>query len=133
MKVVLSIICWILVVFCAYFPFSYFHNEMDRKEIKTSHILVNTQEEAINLKKEIEEGKSFEEIAQTVSLCPSKDQKGDIGFTMRGRLLPEYEKVAFALEQGTISEPVKTKEGWHLVKVTDIQYFSDKENFERRY
>ena len=134
MKVVLNILCWIFAVVCCYFPFAYNHSEMDRQEVKVSHILVNTEEEATNFKKEIEEKtKTFEEIAEKHSLCESKADKGDIGYNMRGRLLPEFEKVAFSIEKNKISEPVKTKEGWHLVKVTNIKYYSDIENFARRY
>ena len=134
MKVVLNILCWILVAVCVYFPFAYSHSEMDRQEVKTSHILLNTESEAINFKKEIDEKKqSFEEIAEKYSLCESKKDKGDIGFSMRGRLIPEYEKVAFSLDANKISEPVQTSEGWHIIKVTGIKYFSDKENFTRKY
>ena len=134
MKVVLNILCWILVAICCYFPFSYPHSEMDRQEVKISHILVNTEEEAINFKKEIDEKKqTFEEIAEKYSLCESKKEKGDIGFNMRGRLIPEFEKAAFSLEANKVSEPVKTSEGWHLIKVTDVKHYSDKENFSRRY
>ena len=90
MKVVLNILCWILAVVCCYFPFAYSHSEMDRQEVKISHILVNTEEEATNFKKEIEEKtKTFEEIAEKHSLCDSKKDKGDIGYNMRGRLFQE--------------------------------------------
>ena len=134
MKVVLNILCWILVVFCMYFPFAYFHKDMDKKEVKISHILVETQEKALDLQKEIKEGKSFEELAEKHSLCPSKEKKGDIGYNMRGRLLPEFETAAFKLNNKEISEPVKTEEGWHLIKIYDIKYFSDKENFiQKKY
>ena len=134
MKVVLNILCWILVAICAYFPFAYTHSEMDKQEIKISHILVNTKEEAVNFKKEIEEKtRTFEQIAEKHSLCDSKVDKGDIGYNMRGRLIPEFEKVAFSIEPNIISEPVETKDGWYLIKVTDIKYYSDKENFARRY
>ncbi len=129
MKVVLNILCWILTFICIYFPFAYFHKDMDKKEVKISHILVETQEKAIDIQQEIKEGKSFEELAEKHSLCPSKENKGDIGYNMRGRLLPEFEKAAFKLNNKEVSEPVKTQEGWHLVKIYDIKYFSDKENF----
>ena len=129
MKVVINILCWILVVFCIYFPFSYFHKDMDKKEVKISHILVETQEKALDIQKEIKEGKSFEELAEKHSLCPSKKRKGDIGYNMRGRLYPEFEKTAFKLNRKEVSDPVKTEEGWHLIKIYDIKYFSDKENF----
>lgn len=129
MKVILNILCWILIFLCVYFPFAYFHKDMDKKEVKISHILVETQEKALDIQKELKEGKSFEELAEKHSLCPSKENKGDIGYNMRGRLLPEFEKAAFKLNNKEVSEPVKTQEGWHLVKIYDIKYFSDKENF----
>ena len=67
MKIVLNIFCWLLAAYCIYFPFSYFGKEADRKEINVSHILVATQEEAENIKKQIEEeGKSFEEMATDI-------------------------------------------------------------------
>lgn len=133
MKVVLSILCWILVAVCVYFPFAYSHKEMDKQEVKISHILVNTQEEATDIKSKINKEKTFEELAQQYSLCESKADKGNIGYNMRGRLFPEVEKVAFALDTNVISDPIQTQEGWHIVKVTDIKYFSDKENFEKKY
>lgn len=135
MKVVLNILCWLLVAFCCYFPFAYNHSEMDKQEIKISHILVNSQEKALEIKKEIvENNKTFEEMAEKYSICESKSQKGDIGYNMRKKgLIPEFESAAFKLKVGEISEPVKTEVGWHLIKVTEAKYFSDTENFSRRY
>ena len=134
MKIVLHILCWLLAAFCCYFPFAYNHSEMDRMEVKSSHILVDTEEEALNIKKEIvEDKKSFEEMAEKYSKCDSKKDKGDIGYNLRGRLLPEYEKVAYSAKLKEVSEPVKSEYGWHLIKVTEIKHFSDKENFSRRY
>lgn len=132
MKVVINILCWILVAFCIVFPSSYFHKELDKKEVKVSHILVETQETAQNIHTEIMQGKNFEELAQQHSLCPSKDQKGDIGYNMRGKLIPEFEKAAFKLNKQEMSEPVQTEEGWHIIKVYDVKYYSDKENFEQK-
>ncbi len=130
MKIITSLFCLILALYCIYFPFSYFHKIPDKKEIKISHILVNTEEEAQNIKKELTEKKSFEELAEKYSLCPSKNEKGDIGYTARGKLIPEFEKEAFKLEKRVVSNPVKSREGWHLIKIYDIKYFSDKENFK---
>ncbi len=134
MKIILNILCWILIIYGFYFPFSYFHKEADKMEVKISHILVNTQDEAINIRKEITENhKSFEQMAKEHSLCKSKDRDGDIGYNMRGRLFKEFEEAAFKLKNYEISQPVKTQAGWHLIKIYDTKYFSDKENFERRY
>lgn len=133
MKVVLNIVCWIFAILCCCFPFLYNHSAMDKMEVKISHVLVDTQDEIINLRKEIVDGKSFEEVAEQYSQCPSKAQKGDIGYRRHNELLPEFEAVAFELPVKKLSEPVKTSEGWHLIKVYDVKYFSDKENFSRRY
>ncbi len=130
MKFLVGLFCWILIAYCIYFPYSYFHKEPDKKEIKISHILVNTEEEALNIKEELKERKSFEELAQKYSICPSKSQKGDIGYNIRGRLIPEFEKEAFKMKKNIVYGPIKTSEGWHLVKIYDIKYYSDKENFE---
>ena len=72
-------------------------------------------------------------MAEKYSKCDSKKDKGDIGNNMRGRLVPEYEKVAYNADLKEVSEPVKSEYGWHLIKVTEIKHFSDKENFSRRY
>ena len=133
MKVVLSIVCWIFAAICCVFPFAYNHSDMDKKDLKISHILVDTNEQIIDIKKQLGEGKKFDELAQKYSQCPSSKQKGDIGYNSRGKLLEEFEAVAFKLKTEEISEPVKTSAGWHIIKVHDIKYFSDKDNFERRY
>ena len=130
MKIVLNIFCWLLAAYCIYFPFSYFGKEADRKEINVSHILVATQEEAENIKKQIEEeGKSFEEMAEANSL-DSAANRGNLGYGARDRFADEFSKVAFKLDKETVSEPVKTEYGWHLIKVYDIKNYSDKENFQ---
>ncbi len=133
MKIVLIILCWILAVFSCWFPFAYYHSDIDKKELKISHILVNTEQEAIDIKKQIEEGKAFEEMAEKYSLCPSKEQKGDIGYNARGSLLKEVENEVFKLKLNTISNPIKSSQGWHIIKITGIKYFSDKENFNKKY
>lgn len=134
MKIVLNILCWVFAVFCCCFPFIYNHGNMDKMEIRISHILVDTQEEAADIKEQISNGKSFEEMAEQYSLCASKEQKGDIGYQMKNNgLLKEVEETSFNLKLNEVSEPVKSAEGWHLIKVSDIKYFSDKENFEKRY
>ena len=134
MKIVLNVLCWLATVFCFVFPFTYFHSDMDKQETKVSHILVDSKEKADEIRKEIvDNNKSFEEMAEKYSKCPSNKNKGDLGFSARGIYVPEFEKVTFTQDLNEISQPVQTQFGWHLVKVTDIKYFSDKENFSRRY
>lgn len=134
MKLILNILCLIGTAFCFVFPFTYFHSDMDKQEVKVSHILVETEEKAAEIRKEIVDNKKpFEEMAEKYSQCPSKTNKGNLGFAPRGTYVPEFEKATYTQNLDVVSEPVKTNYGWHIIKVTDIKYFSDKENFSRRY
>ena len=87
-------------------------------EVRASHILVSSKQEAVNLLNQIRGGKSFEKLAQKHSQCPSGRNGGDLGFFSRGKMVPEFEKAAFNLEHGQVSEPVRTQFGYHLIKVT---------------
>ena len=89
-------------------------------EVRASHILVQTQDEAIKIKKEIDTNAiSFEEAAKKYSLCPSKVQGGDLDYFGRGMMVKPFEDAAFNAEIGQVSEPVQTRFGWHLIKVVD--------------
>ena len=88
-------------------------------EIRASHILVKTEEEAKKLYDEIKAGKEFAQIAQEVSLCPSGHNGGDLGFFGKGMMVKPFEDAAFDLEIGEISQPVQTQFGWHLIQLTD--------------
>lgn len=90
-----------------------------RKEVRASHILVKTKEDADKLRQEILEGKDFEKVAAEVSLCPSGREGGDLGFFKQGVMVKPFEDAAFTLKEiGDISEPVETQFGWHLIKLT---------------
>lgn len=84
-----------------------------------SHILVDSEEKANEVLQEIENGTSFEEAAKKYSSCPSKAQGGNLGEFTRGKMVPEFEEAAFAMEVGATSEPVKTQFGYHIIKLTD--------------
>ena len=91
------------------------------KEIRASHILVKTEEEAKSLLDEIKNGKSFADVAKEVSLCPSGRDGGDLGFFKQGVMVKPFEDAAFALKEiGDLSEPVETQFGWHLIQLTGI-------------
>ncbi|MBU3183187.1 peptidylprolyl isomerase [Clostridium psychrophilum] len=81
------------------------------------HILVDTLEQIKKIKVEITNGMSFEEAAKKYSKCPSSAQGGNLGEFTRGKMVPEFEKVAFELKVGEISEPVKTQFGYHLIQL----------------
>ncbi len=90
-------------------------------EVRASHILVKTEDEAKNLLNEIKNGKEFAEAAKEVSLCPSGRDGGDLGFFKKGIMVKPFEDTAFALKEiGEISEPVQTQFGWHLIQLTGI-------------
>lgn len=88
-------------------------------EVRASHILVKTEEEAKKLREEIANGKSFADVAKEVSLCPSGQNGGDLGYFGRGMMVKPFEDAVFAMEKiGEVSEPVQTQFGWHLIQLT---------------
>jgi peptidyl-prolyl cis-trans isomerase C len=84
--------------------------------IKARHILVEQEYEAKDLLKKLEEGKTFVELAQSFSKCPSSKRGGDLGEFGRGRMVPSFEEAAFALKVNEVSEPVRTQFGYHLIQ-----------------
>jgi len=85
-------------------------------KITASHILVKSQEKAVEILNKLKTGKSFEELAKENSLCPSKKRGGNLGTFSRGQMVKEFEKAAFDLKKDEISQPVKTQFGWHIIK-----------------
>ena len=82
------------------------------------HILVETEEKCNELKAEIENGTSFEEVAKNNSNCPSGAQGGDLGEFGPGQMVPEFDKVVFSGDVGVLYGPVQTQFGYHLLEVT---------------
>ena len=87
--------------------------------VRASHILVETKEEADFLKSKLNNGEHFESLARQYSKCPSGQKGGDLGYFSKGQMVKEFEKSAFELPVGKVSEPVKTQFGWHIIKVYD--------------
>lgn len=114
---------------------SYFDSNQDYfngKEVRASHILVDTRglkseaeldkakEKIDTLKKDIDNGADFAELAKKKSDCPSSENGGDLGFfEKKGTMVEPFANAAFSLEIGEVSEPVKTQFGLHLIKVTE--------------
>lgn len=88
-------------------------------EVRASHILVKSEQEAQELYNEIKNGKPFAKAAQEKSLCPSGQNGGDLGFFTHGMMVKPFEDTAFSLKVGELSQPVETQFGWHLIQVTD--------------
>lgn len=91
-----------------------------QEEVKASHILVKTEQEARDILAKLKAGADFAKLAAEHSQDPgSKSQGGDLGYFPRGRMVPEFEKAAFELRPGQISAPVKSQFGYHIIKVFD--------------
>ncbi|TVY04479.1 peptidylprolyl isomerase [Cohnella terricola] len=92
------------------------------KEVKASHILLHTKEEAEAVLAELKAGKDFATLAKEKSQDPgSKDQGGDLGFFGPGEMNSGFETAAFALAKGEMSDVVEAESGFHIIKVTDIK------------
>jgi parvulin-like peptidyl-prolyl isomerase len=91
------------------------------KQVKASHILVKTESEAEKILEDLKKGASFEKIAKEKSECPSKKRGGSLGWFGRGKMVPEFEKAAFSLKKGELSDIVKTRFGYHIITVTDTK------------
>ena len=83
-----------------------------------SHILVETEQECIDLKKQIEDGADFAEIAKEYSTCPSAAQGGELGEFSPGQMVAEFDTVVFNEDAAKIHGPVKTQFGYHLINIT---------------
>lgn len=92
-------------------------------QIKASHILVKTEDEAKKIEERLKKGEDFAQIAKKSSIdTASAKNGGDIGYFSKGQMVPEFESEAMRLKTGEISEPVKTKYGYHIIKVTDKKF-----------
>ncbi len=90
-------------------------------EIRASHILVATEEEAKEIIKQLEGGADFAALAKEKSTDPSAKQNGgDLGYFTAGDMVPEFSQAVFALEKGESTKaPVKSQFGWHVIRVID--------------
>lgn len=84
------------------------------------HILVKTEQQARDLKTQIDAGQAkFEDLAKKHSTCPSGKAGGALGTFGKGQMVREFEEVVFGdLPIGKVSEPVRTQFGFHLIEVT---------------
>jgi peptidyl-prolyl cis-trans isomerase C len=90
------------------------------EEVRARHILVPTEAEAKAIIAQIMKGESFEKLAKEKSKDPgAAAQGGDLGYFSKDQMVPEFAEMAFKLPKGTISDPVKTQFGWHIIRVED--------------
>src|SRR6188472_4783158 len=89
------------------------------QEVHARHILVETEDDAKAVAAELKKGADFAELAKKKSKDPGASDGGDLGFFTKEQMVPEFSAVAFALEPGKISDPVKSQFGWHIIKVEE--------------
>ena len=82
------------------------------------HILVKSKEACEDLKKQIEGGADFGDLAREHSECPSGKDGGGLGSFGPGQMVPEFDTVVFNEEVGTVHGPVQTQFGFHLIEIT---------------
>jgi peptidyl-prolyl cis-trans isomerase C len=88
-------------------------------KVHCAHILVEKLSLAQELKTKIAKGESFANLAKEYSIDSSKKRGGDLGYFGRGTMVQEFEKSAFSLEKGQVSDIVKTQFGYHIIKRLD--------------
>ena len=89
-------------------------------DMRASHILIKTEEDALDVKKRLDQGEDFAALARKVSLdLSTKFKGGDLGPIKKGQTIPQFEKTLLALKVGETSHPVATQFGYHIIKLND--------------
>ena len=90
-------------------------------EYNASHILVETEEEAQALVEELAGGADFATLAQEKSTGPSGPNGGSLGWFGQGAMVAPFEAAVVAMEVGTVSAPVQTQFGWHVIRLNETR------------
>jgi len=104
----------------AFYKETYTNAEPSR-EYRAAHILVETEEEALALIAELGEGVDFADLARQKSTGPSGPNGGDLGWFGKGMMVAPFEEAVAAMEEGSISAPVQTQFGWHVIKLVETR------------
>jgi len=97
----------------------------EKESVHARHILVKTEDEAKSIKSELGSlngdalKNKFIELAKAKSTGPSGPKGGDLGYFAQGQMVPEFNDKVFSMKVGTVSEPVKTQFGYHLIYLED--------------
>lgn len=91
------------------------------QEFNASHILVETKEEADAIKSELDGGADFAEVAKEKSTGPSGPGGGSLGWFGPGMMVPAFEEAVAGMEAGSVSDPVETQFGWHVIKLNETR------------
>ena len=90
-------------------------------EWNASHLLVDTEEEAIAAKQRVTDGEVFADVAREVSTGPSGPSGGELGWFGAGRMVPAFEGATAELAVGEVSDPVQTQFGWHVIILNETR------------
>jgi len=90
-------------------------------EYNASHILVETEEEAKSLVEQLQGGADFVELAKEKSTGPSGPSGGNLGWFVRGNMVEQFQDAVETLEAGSVSAPVQTQFGWHVIKLNETR------------
>lgn len=88
-------------------------------ELNARHILVKDEKKAKEIVKKLKDGADFAQLAKEESIDGSAESGGELGWFTVGQMVTEFNDAAYALELNTVSEPVKTEFGYHIIEVTD--------------
>lgn len=89
------------------------------EQVEASHILVEDEDTAKEVKKKLDEGGDFAKLAEEYSTdTQTKDNGGELGYFSSGQMVEAFDKAAFSMKVDEISDPVKTDYGYHIIKVT---------------
>ncbi len=115
---------------------AYYQEHIDdykKEQVEASHILIKDEGKAKQAKKRVDADEDFATLAKELSEDrASKVKGGSLGYFNRGRMAPEFEEAAFGAELGSVVGPIKTRFGWHIIKVTGKREEIPFEEVEKR-
>lgn len=98
-----------------------FADAVPAQEYNAAHILIETEEEALAIKADLEGGADFATTAKEKSTGPSGPNGGSLGWFGKGAMVPSFEAAVVELDVGAVSAPVKTQFGWHLIILNETR------------
>lgn len=110
---------------------AYYQAHIDEytRELRVSHILVNSLEDAAEVKEQLKK-QTFSWVARRMSIDKHTGPGGDLGYLSKGNMIPEFEEVVFGMEVGEVSDVIESELGYHFIQITDVREARNKLAFE---
>jgi parvulin-like peptidyl-prolyl isomerase len=101
---------------------AYYQAHIDEytRELRVSHILLNTLEDAAEVKEQLKT-KTFSWVERRKSIDKHTGPGGDLGYLSKGNMIPEFEEVVFDMKVGDISDVIESELGYHFIQITGIR------------